>query len=247
MNAGTFIFALLLSAVCIASTGCKDAPGKPKAESEAMRPDQVLDFPTLYKQNCAACHGEQGKTGAAVSLANPVYLAISGVENIQRITASGVPGTLMPPFGQAAGGMLTDRQVEILAHGIVNTWGRPGVLAGSTPLGYTSTAVGDPMRGQQAFTTFCARCHGSDGGGINANKEGQIGSIVDPAYLALVSDQSLHTAIIAGFPEQRMPDWRSDLTGAEARLMTNQEISDVVAWIAAHRTATPGQPYQQHP
>ncbi len=247
MNAGTIAFALLFSAVCIASTGCKDAPGKPRLASEATRPDQVLDFATLYKQNCAACHGDEGKNGAAVSLANPVYLAISGEDNIQRVTSRGVPGTLMPPFGKAAGGMLTDRQVEILAHGIVATWGRPGVLAGSTPPGYTSNSPGDSARGQQAFTTFCARCHGSNGGGVNANKEGQIGSIVDPAYLALVSDQSLRTAIIAGFPEQHMPDWRSDLMGARARPMTDQEITDVVAWMAAHRTATPGQPYQQHP
>lgn len=244
MNAGTFTVALLFSAVFIASTGCKDAPGKPRLASEATRPDQVLDFPALYKQNCAACHGDQGKNGAAVSLANPVYLAISGEDNIQRVTSTGVPGTLMPPFGQAAGGMLTDRQVEILAHGIVDTWGRPDGLAGSAPPGYTSNYPGDSARGQQAFTTFCARCHGSNGGGINANKEGQIGSIVDPAYLALVSDQSLRTAIIAGFPEQHMPDWRSDLMGAGARPMTGQEITDVVAWMAAHRSATPGQPYQ---
>lgn len=247
MNAGAFTFALLFSAVCIASTGCKDAPGKPRDVTEATRPDQVLDFPTLYKQNCAACHGDEGKNGAAVSLANPVYLAISGEDNIQRVTSRGVPGTLMPPFGKAAGGMLTDRQVEILAHGIVDTWSRPGVLTGSTPPGYTSNSPGNSARGQQAFTTSCARCHGSDGGGVNANKEGQIGSIVDPAYLALVSDQSLRTAIIAGFPEQHMPDWRSDLMGAGARPMTDQEITDVVAWMAAHRTATPGQPYQQHP
>lgn len=247
MNGGTFTFTLLLSTVCIVSTGCRSAPGKPRVTSEATRPDQVLDFPTLYKQNCAACHGEQGKTGAAVSLANPVYLAVSGVDNIQRVTSAGVPGTLMPPFAQAAGGMLTERQIEILAQGIVSTWESSGVLAGSTPPGYTSTATGDRTRGQQAFTFFCARCHGNDGGGINANKEGQIGSIVDPAYLALVSDQSLRTAILAGFPEQHMPDWRSDLTGTGARPMTDQEITDVVAWILAHRTATPGQPYQQHP
>jgi mono/diheme cytochrome c family protein len=246
MNAGTFTSVLLFSALCIASTGCMNAPGKPALASEAKRPDQVVDFPILYKQNCAACHGDQGKNGAAVSLANPVYIAVAGVDNIQRVTAVGVPGTLMPAFDRASGGMLTDDQVKILAHGIVETWGRPGVLAGSTPPGYTSTTAGDPTRGQQAFTTFCARCHGSDGGGIKADQKGQLGSIVDPAYLALVSNQSLRTAILVGFPEQNMPDWRSDLTGAGARPMTDQEVTDVVAWMTAHRTATPGQPYQQH-
>lgn len=86
-----------------------------------------------------------------------------------------------------------------------------------------------------------------DGTGQTANKEMQTGSIVDPAYLALVSSQGLRSIIIAGRPDQGMPDWRSDITGANARFMTDQEITDTVAWIISHRIATPGQPYQQHP
>ena len=41
-------------------------------------------FRTLYKANCAACHGENGRDGAAISLANPVYLAIAGEENLRQ-------------------------------------------------------------------------------------------------------------------------------------------------------------------
>jgi hypothetical protein len=37
-----------------------------------------------------------------------------------------------------------------------------------------------------------------------------------------------------------MPDWR---TASDERPMTPQEISDVVAWMAARRVAFPGQPY----
>jgi len=37
------------------------------------------------------------------------------------------------------------------------------------------------------------------------------------------------------------------LTGSAARAMTDREITDIVAWLAAHRTTTPGQPYQKHP
>jgi cytochrome c oxidase cbb3-type subunit 3/ubiquinol-cytochrome c reductase cytochrome c subunit len=29
--------------------------------------------------------------------------------------------------------------------------------------------------------------------------------------------------------------------------MTDQEVTDTVAWLASHRIATPGQVYQQHP
>jgi mono/diheme cytochrome c family protein len=246
MNPRSLTFALLVCAACLTNTGC-NAPGKPKLQSEAVRPDQVLDFPTLYKQNCAACHGENGKNGAAISLANPVYLATAEIENIQRITSTGVPGTAMPPFSRAAGGMLTDRQISILAQGTMDAWSRPDAISGSAAIPYASGNAGDPVKGQATYATFCASCHGTDGTGVHSGNAAQTGSIVDPTYLALISDQSLRTTIIAGQPDQGMPDWRSDITGAAARPMTNQEITDIVAWIASHRIATPGQPYQQHP
>jgi mono/diheme cytochrome c family protein len=247
MKTGSMTCALLLSALCVAGVGCNYAPGKPTRNSETARPEEVLDFPTLYKQNCAACHGEQGKAGAAVSLSNPVYLAISSEEKIRAVTSAGKSGTLMPPFAREAGGMLTDRQIAILAHGIVASWGQPGILAGSNAPGYASSSVADVAHGQQAFAIFCARCHGSDGAGTKANGGGQTGSIVDPAYLALVSDQSLRTTILVGLPERHMPDFRSDSIGARAQPMTDQEITDVVGWMAEHRTTNPGQPYQEHP
>lgn len=103
------------------------------------------------------------------------------------------------------------------------------------------------MKGQASYGIFCARCHGSDGTGLTANKTPPTGSIVDPAYLALISSQGLRSIIIAGRPDQGMPDWRSDIEGADSRPMTDQEITDIVAWITSHRVATPGQPYQQHP
>ena len=58
--------------------------------------------------------------------------------------------------------------------------------------------------------------------------------MIDPAYLALVSDQALRTAVIVGRSDLGMPDWRANISG---RAMTAQEISDVVAWLASHRQA----------
>jgi len=232
--------------LALCATGCNDAPGMPKPWSETPRPDQVLDFTILYGQNCAGCHGDHGTNGAAISLANPVYLATAGLGNIQRVTASGVPGTMMPGFAKSAGGMLTDRQIAVLAQGMIAAWGRPAELSGQTLPPYASSSPGVAAEGQKDFATFCARCHGSDGTGVSTQKM-RTGSLVEPSYLSLVSDQGLRSFIVAGRPDQGMPDWRSDLTGSAARAMTDREITDIVAWLAAHRTTTPGQPYQNHP
>jgi cytochrome c oxidase cbb3-type subunit 3/ubiquinol-cytochrome c reductase cytochrome c subunit len=211
-----------------------------------MRPDQVLDFPTLYRENCSACHGEWGRMGAAISLANPVYLSFAGTANIARIAANGVPGTMMPPFGKSAGGMLTDAQIEVLTEGMMSSWAGPNVPSRPSPLTYTSNLHGDITQGQKTFLLFCSRCHGADAEGKVAGTT-HTGSLVEPAYLSLISDQGLRSLIVAGQPDQGMPGSTSDLSGDGARPMTDQEITDVVAWLASHRTAAPGQPYQPHP
>jgi cytochrome c oxidase cbb3-type subunit 3/ubiquinol-cytochrome c reductase cytochrome c subunit len=205
----------------------------------------VLSFAALYKENCAACHGADGKNGAAISLANPVYLAVAGTNTIQKATANGVPGTLMPAFAKSQGGMLTDQQIVALAQGVESAWGKADALGGQSAPAYASSSAGDPDQGQRAFTTFCASCHGADGTGLK-RKQLLTGSLVDPAYLALISDQGLRSLIIAGQPEEGMPDWRSDMTGAGSRAMTDKETTDIVAWLASHRVAAPGQPYM-HP
>jgi mono/diheme cytochrome c family protein len=212
--------------------GCNGARGKPGPGPEVVRPEQVLDFDTLYATNCTSCHGANGKGSAAIALANPVYLAVAGEANLHDATAMGVKGTLMPTFARSAGGMLTDAQIDVLVHGMMARWG--GAALTGAP-GYKATLSGDVAHGQQEFVTFCASCHGADGKGV----AGKTGSIVDPAYLELISDQALRSFVIAGQPGQGMGDWRSDA----ATPMSDQQITDVVVWLAAQRTSNPGQPY----
>ena len=243
--------AVALVAVCFASLGCNHIPGRPGPGPAVLRPDEVLAFSTLYKENCAACHGENGKNGAALPLANPVYLAVVGEDRLRQIIANGVPGKLMPPFAKSAGGMLTDQQVSALAKGIVHTWGSPDILAEQNPPPYLANQPGDPIRGQQAYATFCARCHGAAGEGAPGDpksKSGKLGSIVDSILSR--ADQRPESAkhAIAGLPDRDMPDWRSDLVSSKpAQSMTSQQITDIVAWLASKRSANPGQPYPTQP
>ena len=218
----------------LACTGCSISPGRPGKESEVIPPNEVTDFNLLYAQNCAGCHGADGKGGAAIALANPVFLAIANDAAIRHTVADGVRPTAMPAFAQSAGGMLTDKQIDALVRGI-RSWAKPDALNNVTPPPYSSQAPGDAQRGADAYRTYCSSCHGADGrGGSKAS------SIVDGSYLALVSDQYLRTIVIAGRPELGAPDWRGDVRG---RHMSAQEISDVVAWLSSHRTQFPGQPY----
>jgi len=228
------ILVTLTIALLLIWTACAHSPGAPRSGSEVVPPSKVVDFRLLYGQNCAGCHGADGRGGASIALANPIFLAIADDNVIRRIAANGVPGTPMPAFAQSAGGMLNDRQIDALVRGI-RSWAKPDAVGNQAPPPYTAEAPGDPQRGADAYRTYCSSCHGVEGrGGKRAS------SIVDGSYLALISDQQLRTIVITGRPELSAPDWRGDVEG---RPMSAQDISDVVAWLSSQRPNLPGQPY----
>jgi cytochrome c oxidase cbb3-type subunit III len=225
--------ALVLSALCLCA--CTNAPGRPRSTERPVVPSEILDFGALYQQNCAGCHGAEGNGGAAIALANPVYLAIADDATLRHATAGGIPASSMPAFAQSAGGMLTDKQVDAIVSGIRQRWANPDVVGAADLPPYSSSTPGDSARGSEVYAAYCSSCHGAGGrGGPKAS------SIVEGSYLALVSDQELRTVVIAGRPELGAPDWRSDIPG---KPMTAQDVSDVVAWLASQRPQFPGQPF----
>jgi cytochrome c oxidase cbb3-type subunit 3 len=234
MRFRSFIFGTV-GIFALALWGCASAPGRPGPGDTPITPSEILDFNVLYSQNCAGCHGAQGKGGAAIALADPVYLAIADDMVLRRATVGGISGTSMPAFAQSAGGMLTDKQVEVIVRGIRQSWAQPDALRGANPPPYSSPESGDPSHGSFVYTEYCSSCHGAGGrGGQKAS------SVVDGSFLALLSDQELRTIVIVGRPDLGAPDWRGNLPG---KPMSPQDVSDVVAWLASQRPKFPGQPY----
>jgi cytochrome c oxidase cbb3-type subunit 3 len=223
---------------------CSTPHGEPQKGSEPVAPNQVVDFGTLYAQNCAGCHGAEGRGGASIALANPVYLAIVDEKAMHNVVANGIRGTSMPAFAQNAGGLLTEEQINVIISGIFSRWRRKGILDGANPPSYTARTTGNAEHGEIVFGTYCASCHGSEGAGTSKGS-----AITNDSFLALVSNQGLRTIVITGRPELGAPDWRGNVPG---KPMSDQEITDVVAWLASRRVQSPGQPYsasnyaQQH-
>lgn len=207
--------------------GCDRAPGRRAIDVASVVPDKILDFDVLYRTNCAGCHGPDGRGGAAIALANPTYLAIAGAGVLRRVTAEGIAGTPMPAFARHSGGMLTDEQIDAIVNGIRTRWTNPRAVAGIDLPPYAESSSGDAQRGENVFAAYCASCHGNGGRGGRGGS-----SIVDGSYLALVSDQGLRTTVIVGRPDLGAPDWRGNVRG---KTMTSQDVSDVVAWLSAHR------------
>lgn len=233
MNSTAACSALAMIAMVLCAA-CNSSPGRPAADSADIRPDQIVDFVVLYNQNCAACHGSNGRGGAAIALGDPVFLAIADDATFRQTITNGVPGTPMPAFAGSAGGMLTNKQIDAMVRGI-RSWAKPDKLGNATPPPYATKVAGDAHLGAAVYATYCSSCHGPEGrGGSKAS------SIVNGSYLELASNQDLRINVIVGRPELGAPDWRGDVPGHP---MSEQEVSDVVAWLAAQRPKTSGQTY----
>lgn len=209
--------------------GCGHAPGDPP--NPMLRPTEVSDFATLYKQNCAACHGANGQNGPAIDLANPEYQALVDDASLRRWISDGMPGTEMSAFAQSSGGMLTDAQVNALVAGMRMQWLQPNVYGNATPPAYAQSQAGDPHRGQQSYQARCAGCHDSSGQ-----------QITSPNYLSLVGNQALRSIIVAGRPDIGQPDWQHDGPDGKATTpLSTQEVDDIVTYLASLRNIAPGQ------
>lgn len=225
--------------------GCDSLPGKPDPADRYVEPQKITDFDTLYEKNCSGCHGADGTLGAARPLNDPLFLAVAGVSDLEKVIGQGQKGTPMPPFAISQGGALAEIQVKALAQGLIEKWG------GTPPKGplppYTEAEAqaagflpGNVAEGGRAYETFCGECHGAAGKGGERG-----GSVVDGSFLALVSNQSLRTTIISGRTDLGMPNYREHSAGTRTLAMTPQQISDVVAWLAAQRQPFPGQTYPE--
>jgi len=214
----------------LAVTGCDRIPGQPQPDSRWQPPSAEANFEVLYRQNCSGCHGANGVVAASIAMDNPTYLAVVPRESLRFAIEKGVAGTAMPPFSVEQGGNLTDEQLDILVNGILAK--KPGSPMAGLPA--YAAPLGDVAVGQATFAVACASCHGASGSGGET-----AGSVIDPEYLDLVTDQYLRTIVIAGRPDLGCPDFANRIPG---RAMTSEEVAGVTAWLASNRKNEFGRP-----
>jgi mono/diheme cytochrome c family protein len=246
-------------------TGC-DLPGRPNPADRPVPANEVLEFAALYKQNCAGCHGADGKLGPAPPLNDPLFLALAPDAVLQQVITEGRPGTPMPAFAHSKGGSLTDAQVDALAAGVKTHWrpmmpapkGAPPYLPGpgqpetrpgkpggevipqpprpDAPPKPEAVQSGSKAAGATTFARACAVCHGDDGRGVPKGDR-RANALHDPVFLALISDQALRRLVITGRPDLGMPDYAGPRPGQpDFRPLTPEQVNDLVALLASWRS-----------
>lgn len=196
--------------------------GKPRMEETVA--ENVKDFPTLYRSNCAGCHGDEGKNGPGRILNDSLYLSFIPKAELRKVLVYGRPGTSMPAWAKSQGGPLTDEQIDALTEGIYSHWARPFNTRGAPIPAYSAPEEGgDAANGRRLFTRSCFICHGPGA---------RVGLVSNDTYLELVSNQMLRTAIVVGRPDLGMPNYQTLKLG---KPLTEADVTDITAYLVSLR------------
>jgi len=169
----------------------------------------------LYAENCTSCHGGNGEGGVGPALNAQEFLSLSEDASLFNLTRTGIPGTLMPAWGQAFGGPFTDEQVGQLV-AFMRAW-EP-----TAPKIQPVAEQPDPSQGAVIYQQTCFVCHGDNGQGTDLAP-----ALNNPERLATLDNGWYRNTIAHGRPAKGMPTWGTVLSPAQ--------INDLVALIAAWR------------
>lgn len=168
---------------------------------------------TLYADNCAMCHGQDGEGVDGPALNDSTFLSNTPDTTIFSLISSGVPGTEMPAWSQIHGGPFTDEQVRQLV-AFIRAW------EADAPDRQAQAMAGDAANGLTIFNSTCIVCHGEQGMGTE-----QAPVLNDAARLAQFDDAWYVQTISAGRPAQGMPTWGT--------VLAPEEIRDLIALLRA--------------
>ncbi len=166
----------------------------------------------LFGDNCAACHGRDGRGRANYpDLTDDDWLWGGGPELIEQTMRVGInaehPETRiaqMPAFGRD--GMLDRDQVRSVAAYVYSL---------SNPDYSTSENLERIEAGQEVFLTTCAACHGEDAKG---SQEVGAPDLTD-AFWVYGGDLQAIISSVHGGRQGHMPTWDERLTDAEIRML----------------------------
>jgi mono/diheme cytochrome c family protein len=166
----------------------------------------------VYRQDCAACHGN---TGEGTELGSPLATAdrkAAGAAALYQATVSGVPDTAMPRY--------TIYDARTLASIIAYISGLPRAAGSRTAW---KVGEGSPDRGRSLYAAGCAGCHGDIG-------QGKLGpALANPAFLNIATKAYIAATIVRGRSSTPMPAFGRDSVNYPK--LSAAEVLDLAAYV----------------
>ncbi|MDO8303469.1 MAG: c-type cytochrome [Sedimentisphaerales bacterium] len=208
---------------------------------KAVRPDPASGE-ELYATFCAACH-DTGKFGRYDKFFGKFIPAVRGTSFVQTASSSyvdamirfGRPGTIMPAWGSAAGGLNEAEIVKLRTYFLSSPVDSEDTLSGeilATANNPKFAASGDVSHGGEIFAKHCAACHAPMGGG-------RLGpSIINSTFQKNAADGFLYATIAMGRRNTAMPAFLAPGRGG----FTESDIADVIVFIRSLAEKDKSQP-----
>jgi mono/diheme cytochrome c family protein len=176
------------------------------------------------------CHGAngEGRTGATL---RDVFVSLDPEGDLRNVITKGRAGTLMPTWGEAYGGPLSEQDVNDLI-AFIETWGTTYEPPATLPpaiiedLPAVPEVDGDPNAGYLVFQANCAACHGEKG-------EGRTGATLNTTFTALNPGAFILETVRTGVSGTMMPAWSQENGGP----LTDEQINDVAAYVLSIQKA----------
>ena len=195
-------------------------------------PEVISQGGSIYVENCAVCHGEDGQGRVGATLAKD-WPSIRPDLRVRETIANGAPGALMPAWSQANGGPLSEEDIEAVTCYILSWQSGGPFVPIPLPTQITGPALtpppgvsGDPNSGAMLYQQNCAVCHGDQG-------EGRIGATLAKDWPSFRPDLRVKSVILTGVEEAAMPAWGQ----ANGGPLTEGEIDDITAYILTWESA----------
>lgn len=168
---------------------------------------------SLYSAYCASCHGKGGEGAIGPVLRSDGLLQTVDAGYIARTVKYGRPIRGCPSFRD----QIKDEQAAKIAE-FVKSW-----QAGKTLEAPAHTVEPKKTaRGEDLFS-LCGGCHGLEG-------EGAMGPpLLDPGFLASITDGELRRMIMWGRPGTPMKGYKKGMGGMAS--LTDEEIDELISYI----------------
>jgi mono/diheme cytochrome c family protein len=190
-------------------------PARIRADEAADQEAAIAAGGNLFAENCDSCHGENGEGDIGPALNSQDLLKMTSDDALFNLTSTGIPGTLMPAWGQAFGGPFTEEQTAQLV-AFIRSW-EP-----TAPKIEQAAYQPDPARGAAIYSRTCFICHGENGRGTEIAP-----ALNDLERLQKLDDSWYRSTISHGRPAKGMPTWGT--------VLSPTQINDVVALLATWR------------
>lgn len=212
-------FVVLLSLFAVGVATGQEGEGDPDRGGE------------LYVENCAVCHGEDGRGRVGANLR-----AFSGIDvdaALEQTISEGIEGAVMPAWSEEQGGPLSEQDIDDIVAYIQSAFG------GTEPIMPIPTydppdieplpdVSGDPSQGAVVYETNCVMCHGPEG-------QGRFGAPLAKSWPGVEPAVYISQVVSEGIEGTRMPAWSQEQGGP----LTSQAIENVTAYVL---TLAPSQP-----